>query len=78
LREQKKTLKKQLEKTDGQRQRLIKSIAKGLISDDEAEKVIKEIRQRDTLLKEEIEKISDKFVKEYGCRREIKEINELL
>jgi hypothetical protein len=57
LREQEQTLKKQLEKTDGQRQRLIKSIANGLISDDEAEKVIEEIRERDTLLKDEIEKI---------------------
>jgi predicted transcriptional regulator len=57
LRDQKQTFEKQLEKAAQEKHRLIKSIAKGLISDDEAEKVITEIRERDVLLKDEIEKI---------------------
>lgn len=57
LREQKQIFGKQLEKADRERQRLVKSIAKGIISSTDAEQAIKEIRERETLLKDEIEKI---------------------
>lgn len=57
MRDQKQILKKQLEKADAELQRVIKAIAKGLISDDEAEKAVAGIRERETLLKGEIEKI---------------------
>lgn len=58
LRKQRQTLFKQLENAEGERQRIVKAIAKGIISDHEAEKTIREIRTRETLLKGEIEKIT--------------------
>jgi hypothetical protein len=63
LREQKKTLEGQLKKTERERLRLIKSIAKGIISDTDAEETIKGIRERANLLTEEIEKITPQIEK---------------
>ena len=57
LREQKQTLEKQLEKAAGERKRLIKSIAKGTISDADAKEAIREIKERETILTEKIGKI---------------------
>jgi site-specific DNA recombinase len=63
LRKQKQILEGQLEKAEKERQRLIKSIAKGIISDAEATKVIQGIRDREMLLTEEIEKIRPQIEK---------------
>ncbi len=81
LREQEEGLKKRLEKAEGERQRLIKSIAKGIISDSEAERTILEIRERTSLLTEEIEKIRpqvEKVPTEGQIRRKAKLIKRTL
>ena len=57
LRDQKQAFEKDLEKAEAELQRLIKSITKGLVSDNEAETIGKEIRARIGLLKDEISKI---------------------
>ena len=57
LREQKHTLEKHLENVDTERKRLIKSIAKGIISDADAKETIGEIKERETILTEKTEKI---------------------
>ncbi len=62
MRDQKQAFEKDLEKVEGERDRLIKNIAKGIVSDDESEKIIKEIRERIALLKSEIEKILPQIV----------------
>ncbi|HEA66901.1 MAG TPA: hypothetical protein ENI07_08800 [Desulfobacterales bacterium] len=57
LRDQKQAFGNELEKVEGKLQRVIESIADDLISTDEAKKVIEKIREREILLKGEIEKI---------------------
>jgi uncharacterized small protein (DUF1192 family) len=58
MREQKETLGDKLAGVGREKQNLIRAIAKGTLSDDEAETALQEVREREALLKSEIEKLS--------------------
>ncbi len=58
---QKEAIVGQLEKLKAERNRLLKSIAKGLVSDDEAAEVLQDYREKEAVLKDEIRKIDSKL-----------------
>jgi site-specific DNA recombinase len=81
LREKKKFLQSELSKAEGQKNRLIKSIAKGIVSEEEAKAEITEIRERQSSINAKIESIEPQVVNvpdEEQIRRRAKMIQRMV